>query len=548
MIRRLRLRPGRRRVLCALTALSLACAPLAVAASPTVGDVVAALRADDDARARALLDTLRAQGLGGVYDVRFLQGVLHLRAGEGAEAARVFDDLEASEGPAPALASGQALSAWAAGRHAEARTRLEHAVRLWPEDPGVWANLGDIYRALAAHAYQRVRALRRNPDAEAHSPLAPALSAQPPTPPSSGAPAPATSILTVVPAKPSGSAAPARLAAPAAPTPTPAPAKPEPDAPIAAPAKSDVPTEAPVRPATRTAVPARPIAPAVVPVEPAAPTGARTGSAVPTAVPAEPDAPAAPTGARAGSTVPVAVPAEPDAPAAPAGARAGSTVPTAVPAEPDAPAVPAGVRIGSVVPLVPVDPAASSPPPSPVSTPESPSPASPFPLPSPGNVLSVPEPSPPEAPAGSVECFLAGPWPDVPPAEVLEWLQVHNAQVMSFQSRSSRYRVYLGPFEDRERAMQAMVSMKKDLGVDDVAWIPSGPLRDAVSLGVYLKRESVDRRLRALHALGLDPKVQPPLAGSSLRGSTTDLRTLLTDWSRAFPGVSLTPERCPPSP
>ena len=539
MIRRLRLRPGRRRVLCALTALSLACAPLAVAASPTVGDVVAALRADDDARARALLDTLRAQGLGGVYDVRFLQGVLHLRAGEGAEAARVFDDLEASEGPAPALASGQALSAWAAGRHAEARTRLEHAVRLWPEDPGVWANLGDVYRALAAHAYQRVRALRRNPDAEAHPPLAPALSVQPPTPPSSGAPAPATSVPTVVPAKPSGSAAPARLAAPAAPTP--APTKPEPDAPIAAPAKSDVPTEAPApdRPAAQTAVPARPIAPAVVTVEPAAPTGARTGTAVPTAVPAEPDAPAAPIGARAGSTVPTAVPAEPDAPA----------VPTEAPARPPAaPAAPAGIRIGSAVPLVPVDPAASSPPPSPVSTPESLPPASPFPLPSPGNVLSVPEPSPPEAPAGSVECFLAGPWPDVPPAEVLEWLQVHNAQVMSFQSRSSRYRVYLGPFEDRERAMQAMVSMKKDLGVDDVAWIPSGPLRDAVSLGVYLKRESVDRRLRALHALGLDPKVQPPLAGSSLRGSTTDLRTLLTDWSRAFPEVSLTPERCPPSP
>ena len=487
-MRRLRFRLGRRRVLCALTALSLACVPLAVVASPTVGDVVAALRADDDARARALLDTLRAQGLGGAYDVRFLQGVLHLRAGEGAEAARVFDDLEASEGPAPALASGQALSAWAAGRHAEARTRLEHAVRLWPEDPGVWANLGDVYRALAAHAYQRVRVLRRNADAEAPSPLAPALSAQPSMPSPSGASTSATSVLTVVPARSSGSAAPA-----------------EPVAPPVAPAEPVAPPAAPAEPAALTEAPA----------EPAAPPEAPARLAAPTAVPAEPSAPAAPT----------AIPA---APAAPNGVRTGSIVPTEIP-------------------VVPVDPTASSPP-SPGSTPEPSSPASSFPLPSPGNVLSVPAPSAPEAHAGSTECFLAGPWPDVPPAEVLEWLQVHNAQVMSFQSRSSRYRVYLGPFEDRERAMQAAVSLKKDLGVEDVAWIPSGPLRDAVSLGVYLKRESVDRRLRALHALGLEPKVQLPQAGSSLRGSTSDLRILLTDWSRAFPGVSLTPERCPPSP
>ena len=125
---------------------------------------------------------------------------------------------------------------------------------------------------------------------------------------------------------------------------------------------------------------------------------------------------------------------------------------------------------------------------------------------------------------------------------------MRNAQVLSFQSRSSRYRVYLGPFEDRKRAVQTMVSLKKDLGIDDVAWVPSGPLRDSVSLGVYLKRESVDRRLRALHALGLEPKVQPPQAGSWLRGSTSDLPALLTDWSRTFPDVSLTPERCPPSP
>ena len=159
-----------RRMILPVLVLSLACAAPGVASPATVDDLVAALRAGDDARARELLDTLEAKGLGGAYDVRFLRGVLHLRAGEGAQAARVFAELEALEGPAPRLASGQALSAWAAGRPAEALARLEQATRLWPEDPGVWANLGDVHRALAARAYQRVRALRGDVGAGAGEP------------------------------------------------------------------------------------------------------------------------------------------------------------------------------------------------------------------------------------------------------------------------------------------------------------------------------------------------------------------------------------------
>ena len=461
----IRLRPGRRRILPAL-ALSLVCIPLVAASSPTVDDVVAALREDDNARAQTLLDELRSQGLGDTYDVRFLQGVLHLRAGEGAEAARVFDEIETSEGPAPTLASGRALSAWAAGRPAEARTRLEHATRLWPEDPGVWANLGDVYRALAAHAYQRVRALRRNAGAEAPSPDVPALSVQSGTPLSSDVPTPPP-VLEVVPAEPAGSASPTSTTESAATAEAMAPAQP------AAPAQSAATTEA------------------VAPAEPVASAQS-----------------AATTEARVDSTAPADPPP--------------SSGPTASSSPPLSPA---------------------SPPPSPGATPEPPLPSASFSLPSPENVSSVPAPPSPETPA----CFLAGPWPDTPPAEVLDWIQARNARVLSFQSRSSHYRVYLGPFEDRKQAVQKMISLKKDLGIGDVAWVPAGPLRDAVSLGVYLKRESVDRRLRALHALGLDPKVQPPRAGSWLLGSTSDLEALLTEWPHTFPDVPLTPERCPPS-
>ena len=510
----LRLHPA----LPALTLL-LACVPFTTASSATVDDVVTALHAQDDARAQALLEALKAQGLGGAYEVRFLQGVLHLRAGEEERAARVFDDLEASEGPAPALASGQALSAWAAGRYGEARTRLEHAVQLWPEDPGVWANLGDVYRALAARAYQRVRVLRRNAGGDAPSPLAPDLSVQPGLAPPSDAPAPASSVLAIVPAETAGSRAPA--------------------AGSAGTTESAVPVE-PVVPAESTA-PADSATSAAGPVTPAGSTTSAAGPATPagsTTSAADPVTPADSATSAAGPVAPAdsAAPAEP---AAPAEARIDSITPTGSAPSSD-PAVPSSPS-----------PSVASSPPSPVLTPEASPSAASFPLPSsstPGDVLSVPVSAPAAAPAGSVECFLAGPWPDVPPAEVLEWLQVRNAQDLSFQSRSPLYRVYLGPFDDRKRAVQAMVSLKKDLGIDDVAWVPSGPLRDAVSLGTYMKRESVDRRLRALHALGLDPKVQLPQAGSWLRGSTSDLQTIRTDWSRTFPNVALTPERCPPSP
>ena len=576
-------------------ALLLACVPFTAASSATVDDVVTALRAQDDARAQTLLEALRAQGLGGAYEVRFLQGVLHLRAGEGEQAARIFDDLEASEGPAPALASGQALSAWAAGRYGEARTRLEHAAQLWPEDPGVWANLGDVYRALAARAYQRVRVLRRNADGEASSPLASDLSVQPRMTPPSDAPAPANSVLAIVPAKTAGSRTPAPAAGSAGTTGSAIPVEP------AAPVEPTVPAEPraltePTVPADSTtsagsAAPADPVALAepAVPAEPATSAGSAapadfTAPAQP-AAPAEPialaelAAPAAPA-TSAGSAAPAdfTAPAEPVAladpvalaePVAPAdpATSAGSAAPAdfaasaepvapaelAVPADftaPAEPAAPAGSTPSSD-PAVPSSPSVAFSTPSPVLTPEASPSASSFPLPSPsapGNVLSVPVSAPAQAPAGSVECFLAGPWPGVPPAEVLEWLQVRNAQNLSFQSRSALYRVYLGPFDDRKRAVQTMVSLKKDLGIDDVAWVSSGPLRDAVSLGRYSKRESVDRRLRELHAVGLDPKVQLPQAGSWLRGSTSDLRTIRTDWPRTFPNVALTPERCPPSP
>ena len=369
----------------ALLVLSLACGSPAQTSPPGVDDVVAALRAGDDERAQALLDALGAAGPGSAYNVRFLQGVLHLRAGEGEQAAGVFDDLEASEGPAPALAIGRALADWAAGRHVEARARLEQAVRLWPDDPGVWANLGDVHRALAARAYRQAGVLHRG-EGEIES-LVPSLSVQPRAP---------------------GAAAARGIAAP------------------------DVVV-------TDTAVPEA-VAPAT-----AAPDVAAPDTAVPEV-------------------------------AAPAG--------------------------------------------------------------------TPPAAGPPEA--ASTECFRVGPWTGAPPAGMLEWLPAHGARILpSPLPDSSRYRVYLGPFDDRGQMMRTIASLKEQ-GLRDVTPAGSGPLDGTVSLGVYRNRENAWRRLRKLRAMGLEPTVLAP-AELWLRGATADFRTLLADWSVAFPGVPLSSEPCPPS-
>ena len=429
----------------ALLVLALACGSPAQTSPPGVDDVVAALRAGDDERAQALLDALGAAGPGSAYNVRFLQGVLHLRAGEGEQAAGVFDDLEASEGPAPALAIGRALADWAAGRHVEARARLEQAVRLWPDDPGVWANLGDVHRALAARAYRQAGVLHRG-EGEIES-LVPSLSVQPRAP---------------------GAAAARGIAAP------------------------DVVV-------TDAAVPEA-VAPATAAPDVAAPDTAAPEAAAP--------ATATPDVAAPDTAVPEAV--------APATAAPDVAAPDAAVPEAAATAAPDVAAPDTAIPEVAATATAGTP----------------------------PATGPPEA--ASTECFRVGPWTGAPPAGMLEWLPAHGARILpSPLPDSSRYRVYLGPFDDRGQMMRTIASLKEQ-GLRDVTPAGSGPLDGTVSLGVYRNRENAWRRLRKLRAMGLEPTVLAP-AELWLRGATADFRTLLADWSVAFPGVPLSSEPCPPS-
>ena len=125
-------------------------------------------------------------------------------------------------------------------------------------------------------------------------------------------------------------------------------------------------------------------------------------------------------------------------------------------------------------------------------------------------------------------------------------MREHGARVLSLTPPlPSHHRVYLGPFGDRAEAVRTVADLKRR-GLRDMARVASGPLRNAVSLGVYRKRENADRRVRALRAMGIAPEVQAGGTGIWLHGSTPDLQALTAGWSGAFPDASLAPEPCPP--
>lgn len=70
------------------------------------------------------------------------------------------------------------------------------------------------------------------------------------------------------------------------------------------------------------------------------------------------------------------------------------------------------------------------------------------------------------------------------------------------------YWVYLPPFSTRAEAVHVVQEMAR-LGIKDIFVIPRGDMAHAVSLGVYARNASLERRLRQLKAKGYDASVLP---------------------------------------
>ena len=89
--------------------------------------------------------------------MRFLKGVIVSQRGSRDEAIAIFSALTQDYPELPEPYNNLAVIYAAQGQYDNARTALESAVRVAPNDATAYENLGDIYAALAARAYRDAR-------------------------------------------------------------------------------------------------------------------------------------------------------------------------------------------------------------------------------------------------------------------------------------------------------------------------------------------------------------------------------------------------------
>ena len=71
----------------------------------------------------------------------------------------------------------------------------------------------------------------------------------------------------------------------------------------------------------------------------------------------------------------------------------------------------------------------------------------------------------------------------------------------------SRYWLFFPPFQDRDTAL-ARAQQLQDDQIDDIYVIHRGDKTNAISLGLYSQRESLERRLRVLRSKGYEPSIE----------------------------------------
>jgi hypothetical protein len=109
-------------------------------------------------------------------------------------------------------------------------------------------------------------------------------------------------------------------------------------------------------------------------------------------------------------------------------------------------------------------------------------------------------------------CYSVGPLSDeLEVSRVREWLESRGGRArlrLDERRELSLYWVYLEPLASRELAVQRVEEMRAK-GIDDIFAILRGDMGNAISLGVYSRRSSLERRMAELKAKGYDASVVP---------------------------------------
>lgn len=116
----------------------------------------------------------------------------------------------------------------------------------------------------------------------------------------------------------------------------------------------------------------------------------------------------------------------------------------------------------------------------------------------------------PDVPVGL--CYSVGPLAEIDEIDRMrDWLLERGgaARLRTDEVRElSLYWVFFPPFATRVEALERVEAMRAQ-GMSDIYIIPRGDQANAISLGVYSRRQSLDRRVRELRGFGYSPDVAP---------------------------------------
>ena len=108
-------------------------------------------------------------------------------------------------------------------------------------------------------------------------------------------------------------------------------------------------------------------------------------------------------------------------------------------------------------------------------------------------------------------CFSVGPLANVEDVDRIgAWLASRGgvSTLREGERREvSRFWVYFPPFQSRDAAL-TRVQQLKDNQIDDIYVIHRGDMANAISLGLYSHRESLERRLGELRSKGYEPSIE----------------------------------------
>jgi hypothetical protein len=132
------------------------------------------------------------------------------------------------------------------------------------------------------------------------------------------------------------------------------------------------------------------------------------------------------------------------------------------------------------------------------------------------DIYNVVGPAPAETPdrhgPAPGTCLTVGPLAgDAPVDAIRDWLEGRgaDAEVLTDERREvALYWIYFPPRASREAAIEEVMSLRGK-GVSDVIVVPKGDMANAISLGVYSRPETRERRLSELKERGYQPKVAP---------------------------------------